>query len=193
MLGSIVRPSNLRLLEDAPERLEGEQAELASGWRRGSRDRSSAPIPPPIPSPRPRRRTSTRSCRPQGRGQPLAPASSGPARTRSSKTSPARRPDNPLRPGAPHPSTIAADARARCSFWAAAWGSFGSYAKVLLVDGVAAATAQFGPLSALPSRPSLRELYKELPQAPLPAVITCVATTARPDAAAAPSARCGGL
>ena len=55
---------------------------------------------------------------------------------------------------------------------------FGSYAKVLLVDGEPAAYAQFGPLSAYPRAQRLRELYRQLPDAPLPAVITCIATTA---------------
>ena len=55
---------------------------------------------------------------------------------------------------------------------------FGSYAKVLLVDDVAVAYAQFGPLSAYPRALRLRELYPQLPDAPLPAVITCIATTA---------------
>lgn len=55
---------------------------------------------------------------------------------------------------------------------------FGSYAKVLLVDDVPTAYAQFGPLSAYPRAARLRELYPQLPDAPLPAVITCIATTA---------------
>jgi GNAT superfamily N-acetyltransferase len=54
---------------------------------------------------------------------------------------------------------------------------FGSYAKLLLVDDVAVAYAQFGPLSAYPRALRLRELYPQLPDAPLPAVITCIATT----------------
>jgi ribosomal protein S18 acetylase RimI-like enzyme len=55
---------------------------------------------------------------------------------------------------------------------------FGSYAKVLLADEEPAAYAQFGPLSAYPRAQRLRELYPQLPDAPLPAVITCIATTA---------------
>ena len=51
-------------------------------------------------------------------------------------------------------------------------------AKVLLVDDEPAAWTQFGPLSAYPRALRVRELYPRLPQAPLPAVITCVATTA---------------
>jgi len=57
---------------------------------------------------------------------------------------------------------------------------FGSYAKVLLLeegDGERpVAYAQFGPLSAYPRALRLRELYRQLPDAPLPAVITCIAT-----------------
>ena len=59
---------------------------------------------------------------------------------------------------------------------------FGSYAKVLVLeedDGERpAAYAQFGPLSAYPRALRLRDLYSQLPDAPLPAVITCIATTA---------------
>lgn len=54
---------------------------------------------------------------------------------------------------------------------------FGSYAKVLLHDSVPAAYAQFGPLSAYPRAQRIRDLYPRLPQSPLPAVITCIATT----------------
>lgn len=57
-------------------------------------------------------------------------------------------------------------------------GVFGSYAKVLLADGAPAAYCQFGPLSAYPRAIRLRELYAQLPEAPLPAVITCIASTA---------------
>jgi ribosomal protein S18 acetylase RimI-like enzyme len=53
---------------------------------------------------------------------------------------------------------------------------FGSYAKLLLVEDEPAVYAQFGPLSAYPRARKLRELYPRLPQSPLPAVITCVAT-----------------
>jgi ribosomal protein S18 acetylase RimI-like enzyme len=59
---------------------------------------------------------------------------------------------------------------------------FGSYAKVLVLEEDdaerPAAYAQFGPLSAYPRALRLRELYSQLPDAPLPAVITCIATTA---------------
>jgi ribosomal protein S18 acetylase RimI-like enzyme len=54
---------------------------------------------------------------------------------------------------------------------------FGSYAKVAMDGDVAVAYAQFGPLSAYPRALQIRELYPQLPQSPLPAVITCIATT----------------
>lgn len=56
-------------------------------------------------------------------------------------------------------------------------GVFGSYAKVLLVDDEPVAYAQFGPLSAYPRALQVRELYPQLPDSPLPAVITCIAVT----------------
>lgn len=55
---------------------------------------------------------------------------------------------------------------------------FGSYARVAIEDDRAVAYAQFGPLSAYPRAQRLRDLYPQLPSAPLPAVITCIATTA---------------
>jgi ribosomal protein S18 acetylase RimI-like enzyme len=54
---------------------------------------------------------------------------------------------------------------------------FGSYAKVLMEGDEPAGWVQFGPLSAYPRAMHIRELYPRLPQAPLPAVITCIATT----------------
>ncbi len=56
-------------------------------------------------------------------------------------------------------------------------GVFGSYAKILLLDDEPAAYAQFGPLSAYPRALRIRELYPQLPDSPLPAVITCIAVT----------------
>lgn len=52
----------------------------------------------------------------------------------------------------------------------------GSYARVLLLDGRPAAYCQFGPLTAYPRAQRTRDLYPILPDAPLPAVITCIAT-----------------
>ncbi len=49
---------------------------------------------------------------------------------------------------------------------------------MLLTDDVPAVYCQFGPLTAYPRAQRTRDLYPALPDAPLPAVITCIATTA---------------
>jgi hypothetical protein len=76
--------------------------------------------------------------------------------------------ERPLRTGVPRKLALLDRGR----------GVFGSYAKVLLIDEEAVAYCQFGPLSAYPRASRLRELYSQLPESPLPAVITCIATTA---------------
>ncbi|CAN5772006.1 hypothetical protein BH24CHL5_BH24CHL5_08000 [soil metagenome] len=81
---------------------------------------------------------------------------------------PTQQRERPLREGVPRKLALLDRGR----------GVFGSYAKVLLVDGVSAAYCQFVPLSAYPRAGRLRDLYAQLPQAPLPAVITCIASTA---------------
>ncbi len=55
---------------------------------------------------------------------------------------------------------------------------FGSYARVAIEADRPVGYVQFGPLSAYTRAQRIRELYPQLPSAPLPAVITCVATTA---------------
>ena len=86
--------------------------------------------------------------------------------------------ENPFAPPRPDRPSIASDAPRKLGLLGRGLAIFGSYAKVLLVDEVAAAYAQFGPLSAYPRAQRLRDLYPQLPAAPLPAVITCIATTA---------------
>jgi hypothetical protein len=76
--------------------------------------------------------------------------------------------ERPLREGVPRKLALLDRGR----------GVFGSYAKVLFVDEIAVAYCQFGPLSAYPRAQRQRELYPQLPDSPLPAVITCIASTA---------------
>jgi hypothetical protein len=76
--------------------------------------------------------------------------------------------ERPLREGVPRKLALLDRGR----------GVFGSYAKVLIADDAPAAYCQFGPLSAYPRASRLRELYPQLPDSPLPAVITCIASSA---------------
>jgi GNAT superfamily N-acetyltransferase len=93
--------------------------------------------------------------------------------------------DNPFAPSRERGPAVAPDAPRKLQLLARGLAVFGSYAKVLEADGVPAAYCQFGPLSAYPRAQHVRELYSKLPSSPLPAVITCIATT--------PAARKQGL
>jgi hypothetical protein len=86
--------------------------------------------------------------------------------------------DNPFAPSRPSRPTVGTDVPRKLALLGRGLAIFGSYAKVLLVDDDAVAYAQFGPLSAYPRAQRLRDLYPQLPDAPLPAVITCIASTA---------------
>jgi ribosomal protein S18 acetylase RimI-like enzyme len=85
--------------------------------------------------------------------------------------------DNPFAPKRDRGSALSSDAPRKLQLLNRGSRVFGSYAKVLEVDGEPAAWCQFGPLSAYPRAGSVRDLYPQLPSAPLPAVITCIATT----------------
>ncbi len=86
--------------------------------------------------------------------------------------------DNPFAPRPVAKPAVPTDAPRKLQLLGRGLGVAGSYAKVLLVDDVATAYAQFGPLTAYPRAQRTRDLYPSLPDAPLPAVITCIATTA---------------
>jgi GNAT superfamily N-acetyltransferase len=89
--------------------------------------------------------------------------------------------DQPLEnPFAPKPAAkpaVGSDVPRKLGLLGRGLAVFGSYAKVLLVDDEPAAYTQFGPLSAYPRPPRLRDRAPQLPAAPRPAVITCLATT----------------
>jgi len=86
--------------------------------------------------------------------------------------------DNPFAPRRPARSGGSPGGPRKLTLLGRGSAVFGSYAKVLLADETAVAFSQFGPLSAYPRAQRLRDLYPQLPEAPLPAVITCIATTA---------------
>jgi hypothetical protein len=93
--------------------------------------------------------------------------------------------DNPFAPErAPRP-TVGDTGHRKLRLLGRGLGVAGSYAKVLLVDEIPMAYCQFGPLTAYPRAQRTRDLYPALPDSPLPAVITCIASTAE--------ARHGGL
>jgi hypothetical protein len=80
---------------------------------------------------------------------------------------PVARREKPLREGVPRKLALLDRGR----------GIFGSYAKLMRLGDQPIAYAQFGPLSSYPRAVRLRQLYPQLPDAPLPAVITCISTT----------------
>lgn len=84
---------------------------------------------------------------------------------------------NPFAPTASRPRPMRDGIPRKLALLDRGRGIFGSYAKVLLLDKTPVAYCQFGPLSAYPRAIRLRDLYPMLPDSPLPAVITCVATT----------------
>lgn len=156
----------------------GSKAARLSWW-----DRSAAPEPARTAPP----------------ANPFAPTSTGPAFNPFASAS-ARRPfnpfgdddddaagDNPFAPRREARPAIGADQPRKLQLLGRGLAVFGTYAKVLEVDGHPAVYVQFGPLSAYPRAQRLRELYPRLPSAPLPAAITCIATT--PEARGAGHAR----
>jgi ribosomal protein S18 acetylase RimI-like enzyme len=86
--------------------------------------------------------------------------------------------DNPFAPRRAPKPTIAEGAVPKLRLLARGLAVAGSYAKVLLLDDAPVGYSQFGPLTAYPRAQRTRELYPALPDSPLPAVITCIATTA---------------
>ncbi len=113
---------------------------------------------------------------------PANPFASGAGRPANPFLTPGDDDDGPLEnPFAPKPAarpTVGADAPRKLQLLGRGLGVTGSFAKVLLRDERPAVYAQFGPLTAYPRAQRTRELYPSLPDQPLPAVITCIATTA---------------
>lgn len=155
----------------------GSKAARLSWW-----DSSAAPAPASKPS----------------APNPFAPTSSGPAFNPFAPAGarPSFNPfgdddgeaqDNPFAPRREARPTIGADQPRKLQLLGRGLTVFGTYAKLLEVDGRAVAYVQFGPLSAYPRAQRLRDLYPRLPATPLPAVITCIATT--PEARGAGHAR----
>ena len=109
---------------------------------------------------------------------PFAPAPKGPAFNPFAADDDEEPADNPFAPTVVRERPLRGGVPRKLALLDRGRGVFGSYAKVLQVDGASVAYCQFGPLSAYPRASHLRELYPQLPESPLPAVITCIATTA---------------
>jgi GNAT superfamily N-acetyltransferase len=110
---------------------------------------------------------------------PFAPGgSSGPAVNPFAADAGAGLGDNPFAPRREARPAVVSDAPRKLQLLGRGLAVFGSYAKVLLDGDRPQAYCQFGPLSAYPRAQRVRELYPRLPASPLPAVITCIATTA---------------
>jgi ribosomal protein S18 acetylase RimI-like enzyme len=86
--------------------------------------------------------------------------------------------DNPFAPRPVARPVVPETAPRKLKLLVRGLGLTGSFAKVLLLHDVPAAYCQFGPLTAYPRAQRTRDLYPALPDAPLPAVITCIASTA---------------
>jgi len=141
-----------------------EDADRGSKARRGDGDLRPTPQPA--------------AARPALADNPFAPARRGPAFNPFLTDDDGDEPENPFLPRkAPLRPTLAPDTPRKLALLMRGIGVFGTYAKVLLADDEPAAYTQFGPLSAYPRALRLRELYRQLPDSPLPAVITCIATT----------------
>jgi GNAT superfamily N-acetyltransferase len=110
---------------------------------------------------------------------PFAPAAPGPAfNPFLDGDEDEDEPDNPFAPRVVRERPASAGVPRKYALLDRGRGIFGTYAKVGLIDGTAVAYAQFGPLSAYPRAQRVRDLYPRLPASPLPATITCIATTA---------------
>lgn len=113
---------------------------------------------------------------------PFAPSRSAPVKPFGLEEQGGALADNPFAPRRTPRPTVGPGAAPKLALLGRGLAVFGSYAKVLLIEDEGgerpAAYAQFGPLSAFPRALRTRDLYPQLPQAPLPAVITCVAVAA---------------
>jgi ribosomal protein S18 acetylase RimI-like enzyme len=141
--------------------------------------------PPPAPKPRPVNPFAAavadgadESAAHDAPVNPFAPPPAGPAFNPFTTGDDDAMPDNPFAPPRPARPRGAASGPRKLGLLGRGSAVFGSYAKVLLADDAPVAYSQFGPLSAYPRAQRLRDLYPQLPEAPLPAVITCIATTA---------------
>lgn len=144
--------------------------------------------PAPEPPPRPSNPFAPADTTPQfnpfdprataGRGKGFDPFAAADDDADAVATAADSAPENPFQPRRDKRPAVGWDAPRKLQLLGRGLGIFGSYAKVLERDDEPAVYCQFGPLSAYPRAQRVRDLYPQLPSAPLPAVITCIASTA---------------
>jgi ribosomal protein S18 acetylase RimI-like enzyme len=151
-------------------------------WEDGDRGSKAArlswwdPSAAPTPASRPATANPFAPASPGPAFNPFAPAGSRPSFNPFGDDDEAPS-DNPFAPQREARPAIGSDQPRKLQLLGRGLAVFGTYAKVLEIDGWPAAYVQFGPLSAYPRAQRLRDLYSRLPAAPLPAVITCISTT----------------
>jgi GNAT superfamily N-acetyltransferase len=152
-------------------------------WQTTPASGSAAPSPTRPTSDPFAPRTATRGPNPfapetsSGLPNPFAPGPAATVMANPFAPEPSSTEANPFAPGPPAGPRVDVGAPRKLQLLGRGLRAFGSYAKVLLIDDRPGAYAQFGPLTAYPRASRIRELYPRLPSAPLPAVITCIATT----------------
>lgn len=147
---------------------------------RGSKAARASWLEPPAPAtPSPAQPANPFLTEPEPAVNPFAPAGRiAPASNPFARSDDEALADNPFAPRRPQRPQVRRDAPRKLALLGRGLAIFGSYAKVLIVDDEPVAYTQFGPLSAYPRALRLRDLYPQLPESPLPAVITCIATAA---------------
>lgn len=154
-----------------------EEADRGSKASRASWLAPAAASPPPPPASPPSTGNPFLDDLAEGGSNPFASASGGPVANPFASSAADGLDDNPFAPRRATRPAVPITAPRKLRLLTRGLAVFGSYAKVLIADDEPVAYAQFGPLSAYPRALRLRELYPQLPDAPLPAVITCIATT----------------
>ena len=137
-----------------------------------------APVARPAPAPRPAIDNPFLADLEERTANPFAPPGVGSGAANPFLVDDDAEVDNPFAPAPVRRAAVDDDAPRKLRLLARGLGVVGSYAKVLLVEDTPAAYCQFGPLTAYPRAQRTRDLYPALPDSPLPAVITCIATTA---------------
>ena len=159
----------MRLLGGRRARFEGRPPRLAAAIATTGRLADQRTRRPPTRS----SRTRCPAASPRTRSRPAGAGAANPFLLDDDDA-----PANPFAPPPKAPPPVPPTAPRKLRLLARGSGVVGSYAKILVRGDETLAYCQFGPLTAYPRAQRTRDLYPQLPDAPLPAVITCIATVA---------------